>query len=122
MIEGKIEAGLIRKDGSYLIMPNRKKVSISALYGETEEEIEGAKAGDQVRIRIRGVEEEDLSAGFVLCLPTRPCVSTNYSPCQILQWTDVFILACGPRIRSSSSHTRNQKFNHFWLQLCRSCA
>jgi peptide chain release factor subunit 3 len=75
MIEGKIEAGLIRKDGTYLIMPNRKKISISALYGETEEEIEGAKAGDQVRIRIRGIEEEDLSAGFVLCLPTRPCVS-----------------------------------------------
>jgi peptide chain release factor subunit 3 len=55
------------------MMPNRKKVNISSLYGETEEEIDLAKAGDQVRIRLRGIEEEEIQAGFVLCLPTRPC-------------------------------------------------
>ena len=59
-------------------MPNRQTVHLSALYGEQEDEIPGATCGDQVRIRIRGVEEEDILPGFVLCSPKRPvhCVST----------------------------------------------
>lgn len=77
MIEGKIEAGVIKKENSYLMMPNREKVTISALYGETEDEVAQAACGEQVRLRIRGVEEEDIMPGFVLCAPNRPvhCVS-----------------------------------------------
>jgi peptide chain release factor subunit 3 len=77
MIDGRIEAGVIKKDGKYIMMPNRESVSIAALYGEQEEEIPAASCGDQVRIRIRGVEEEDILPGFVLCSPKRPvhCVS-----------------------------------------------
>jgi peptide chain release factor subunit 3 len=77
MIEGKIEAGVIKKEGSYLMMPNREKITIAALYGETEDEVSAATCGEQVRIRIRGVEEEDISPGFVLCSLNRPvhCVS-----------------------------------------------
>ncbi|KAF6227921.1 hypothetical protein HO133_007649 [Letharia lupina] len=77
LIEGKIEAGQIKKGNSYLMMPNRDDITISALYGETEDEIPSATCGDQVRIRIRGVEEEDILPGFVLCAPQRPvhCVS-----------------------------------------------
>jgi peptide chain release factor subunit 3 len=78
MVEGKIESGVIRKENKYLLMPNRDTVSISALYGEQEEEIPVAQCGDQVRVRIRGVEEEDILPGFVLCSPKRPvhCVSS----------------------------------------------
>lgn len=77
LIEGKIEAGQIKKGNGYLMMPNRDDITISALYGETEDEIPGATCGDQIRIRIRGVEEEDILPGFVLCAPQRPvhCVS-----------------------------------------------
>ncbi|KIW01955.1 uncharacterized protein PV09_06792 [Verruconis gallopava] len=74
MIEGKIEAGILDKTKTYLMMPNREQISIAALYGEQEDEIEGGKAfaGDQVRLRIRGVEEEDILPGFVLCSTMRP--------------------------------------------------
>ena len=117
IMEGKIEAGQIKKGNNYLLMvcafhfdslsifirhelplshlskrgllprvnhadftitqPNRDEITISALYGETEDEIPSATCGDQVRIRIRGVEEEDILPGFVLCAPQRPvhCVS-----------------------------------------------
>lgn len=60
IIEGKIEAGQIKKGSTYIMMPNREEISVSALYGETEEEIPGAICGDQVRMRIRGAEEEDI--------------------------------------------------------------
>lgn len=77
IIEGKIESGVIKKGMSYILMPNRDDATISALYGETEEEVAAATCGDQVRIRLRGVEEEDITPGMVLCSPKRPvhCVS-----------------------------------------------
>jgi len=77
MIEGKIESGILKKGTAYLMMPNRESINISALYGETEDEIEHATCGEQVRLRLRGIEEEDILPGFVLCSPKRPvhCVS-----------------------------------------------
>jgi len=77
MVEGKIESGIIKKENKYLMMPHRNMISISALYGEQEDEIPAATCGDQVRIRLRGVEEEDILPGYVLCSPKRPvhCVS-----------------------------------------------
>lgn len=72
MIEGKIEAGYIKKDSKYLMMPNKAEIQISALYGETEDEVAHATCGEQVRIRIKGAEEEDIYPGFVLCSPKRP--------------------------------------------------
>lgn len=76
--QGKIESGVIKKDSKLLMMPNREAISISALYGEQEDEIDKAACGEQVRIRLRGVEEEDILPGFVLCNPKRPvhCVSS----------------------------------------------
>ncbi|MCJ1470698.1 translation termination factor GTPase eRF3 [Pseudocyphellaria aurata] len=87
MIEGKIEAGVIRKGNSYVMMPNRDEISIAALYGESEEEIQQAACGDQVRIRIRGVEEEDVTPGFVLCSPKRPvhCVQAFEAQIMLLE-------------------------------------
>lgn len=83
MIEGKIEAGVIKKENKYLMMPNRAEITISALYGETEDEIPHATCGDQVRIRIKGAEEEDILPGFVLCSPKRPVHCVNQFEAQI---------------------------------------
>ena len=87
MIEGRIESGVINKDSKLIMMPNREEVSIAALYGETEEEIPVASCGDQVRMRLRGIEEEDILAGFVLCSPKRPvhCVSAFEAQINILE-------------------------------------
>ncbi|KAE8354681.1 P-loop containing nucleoside triphosphate hydrolase protein [Aspergillus coremiiformis] len=86
MIEGRIESGVIKKNANCIIMPNRTKVEITALYGETEDEIATGTCGDQVRMRLRGVEEEDLLPGFVLCSPKRlvNCVSAFEAKIRIL--------------------------------------
>ncbi|CAK4033452.1 Eukaryotic peptide chain release factor GTP-binding subunit [Lecanosticta acicola] len=87
MIEGKIEAGVIKKENKYLMMPSKAEIQISALYGETEDEIPHATCGDQVRIRIKGAEEEDISVGFVLCSPRRPvhCVQSFEAQIRLLE-------------------------------------
>ncbi|KAJ5899523.1 Translation release factor eRF3 [Penicillium taxi] len=86
MAEGRIESGVIKKNSTYLMMPNRTEVQISALYGETEDEVSNAVCGDQVRLRLRGVEEDDFFPGFVLCSPKRPvnCVSAFEAKIRIL--------------------------------------
>ncbi|KAI0969576.1 P-loop containing nucleoside triphosphate hydrolase protein [Xylaria arbuscula] len=71
MVEGKIEAGVCKKGMGLIMMPNKEKIEIAALYGETEDEIPIGQCGDQVRMRLRGIEEDDISPGFVLCSPKR---------------------------------------------------
>ncbi|KAK3292556.1 P-loop containing nucleoside triphosphate hydrolase protein [Chaetomium fimeti] len=71
MIEGKIEAGVVKKGMSVIMMPNKQTVDIAAAYGETEDEVAIAQCGDQVRLRLRGIEEEEITPGFVLCSPKR---------------------------------------------------
>jgi peptide chain release factor subunit 3 len=71
MIEGKIEAGVVKKGMSVVMMPNKQAVDIAAAYGETEDEVAIAQCGDQVRLRLRGIEEEEIMPGFVLCSPKR---------------------------------------------------
>ncbi|KAK6427636.1 translation termination factor GTPase eRF3 [Oleoguttula sp. CCFEE 5521] len=87
MIEGKIEAGILKKDQKYLMMPNKAEITISALYGEDEDEIPHAQAGEQVRLRIKGAEEEDIFPGFVLCSLKRPvhCVSEFEAQIRLLE-------------------------------------
>ena len=87
IIEGKIEAGQIKKGNTYTMMPNKEEVTISALYGETEDEVPAATCGDQIRCRVRGIEEEDILPGFVLCAPKRPvhCVAAFEAQIALLE-------------------------------------
>ncbi|KAJ3127208.1 translation termination factor GTPase eRF3 [Nowakowskiella sp. JEL0407] len=71
IVTGKIESGRIRKGQQVLIMPNRKQVEVLTIYIE-DQEIENAKSGDNVRIRLKNVEEEDITPGFVLCGGSKP--------------------------------------------------
>jgi len=87
LVEGKIESGVIKKNMSLVMMPNRDKVDVAALYGETEDEVNAAQCGDQVRIRLRGIEEEDILPGFVLCSPKRlvHCVTAFEAQIRVLE-------------------------------------
>ena len=72
VVEGKIESGHIKKGQSTLLMPNRTPIEIQNIYNETEEEVDMAVCGEQVKLRVKGVEEEDVQAGFVLTSPKNP--------------------------------------------------
>lgn len=72
IIVGKVESGLLRKGDSLILMPNKQEVEASAIYNEMEDEVQQALCGDNVRIRLRGVDDEDISPGFVLTSPNKP--------------------------------------------------
>lgn len=72
IVVGKIESGRLHRNDTLVLMPNRTTVEVSAIYSEMEDEIEGAICGDNVRIRLKGVDDEDISTGFVLTSPSNP--------------------------------------------------
>ncbi|KAI8913112.1 P-loop containing nucleoside triphosphate hydrolase protein [Powellomyces hirtus] len=71
VVTGKIDSGRVRKGQRVLLMPNKQKCEISAIMRE-DQEYDVARSGDNVRLRLRGVEEEDIMQGFVLCHPKAP--------------------------------------------------
>ncbi|KAA8565579.1 hypothetical protein EYC84_009431 [Monilinia fructicola] len=91
IVEGKIEAGVVKKGMNLIMMPNKEKVEVMVAYGETEEEINAGQCGDQIRLRLRGIEEEDILPGFVLCSPKRlvHCVTTFEAQIRILDLKNI---------------------------------
>ena len=72
IVVGKIESGHVRKGDTLLLMPNKDSVDVMAVYDETENEVDRAISGDNVRLRIRGVDDDDISPGFVLTSSSHP--------------------------------------------------
>ncbi|KAL4081830.1 P-loop containing nucleoside triphosphate hydrolase protein [Scleroderma yunnanense] len=83
VVVGKIESGHMRKGDSLLLMPNRDMVEVSAIYNELEEEIPSAICGDNVRVRLRGIEDEDITPGFVLTSPKNPVHAVRHFEAQL---------------------------------------
>ncbi|KAI5299183.1 translation termination factor GTPase eRF3, partial [Ascosphaera pollenicola] len=42
MIEGRIESGIMKKGSTYIMMPNRESITVTAIYAENEDEIQTA--------------------------------------------------------------------------------
>lgn len=66
MVMGKIESGRVKKGDSLLLMPNKSTVEVAGIYTEQAEELDQAFCGDNIRLRLRGVSDEDVIPGFVL--------------------------------------------------------
>lgn len=61
---GKVMSGSLKKGCSLMLMPNRTKVQVTQIL-EEETEKEFAASGDNISLKLKGVEEEDLQAGYV---------------------------------------------------------
>ncbi|KAG1051487.1 hypothetical protein G6F43_006304 [Rhizopus delemar] len=83
IVVGKIESGHVKKGSHVLMMPNKQSVEITAIYNETEEEIEQAVCGDNIRLRLKGIEEDEVSPGFVLCSKKNPVPTTTVFEAQL---------------------------------------
>lgn len=69
---GKVESGICSKNQSMLLMPNRITVKIMQLWSY-DEETDEVHPGENVKCKVSGIEEEDVSPGFVICALDAPC-------------------------------------------------
>ena len=79
---GKIEAGTVRKGDPLMVMPNRASVKVQTVMLETREQ-NSARVGENVRIRIVGVEEDEISSGFVLSSVEKPILPVKMFDAQL---------------------------------------
>ncbi|KAL2249522.1 UNVERIFIED_CONTAM: Eukaryotic peptide chain release factor GTP-binding subunit [Sesamum indicum] len=71
VVMGKIESGSVRQGDSLLVMPNKVPVKVLGIYCD-EDKVRRAGPGENLRVRVSGIEEEDIIAGFVMCSVAKP--------------------------------------------------
>lgn len=64
---GKIEAGEVHVNDRLTLMPNQQPVCVSFIELDTDESVQTAKAGENIRIGTKDVSTKQVSPGFVLC-------------------------------------------------------
>ncbi|KAJ2705138.1 translation termination factor GTPase eRF3 [Coemansia sp. IMI 203386] len=83
VISGKIDSGHIKVNQKVMIMPERRITDVVAVYGENENEEPMAVCGDNVRVKLRNVDERDVRSGFVLTDVKNPCHVTRAFEAQL---------------------------------------
>ncbi|KAI8916190.1 P-loop containing nucleoside triphosphate hydrolase protein [Gorgonomyces haynaldii] len=94
IVLGKIESGTVKKGQQVLLMPNKMLTEVSSIMQE-ENEVQQAFNGDNVRIKLKGVEEEDVMPGFVLCSPKAPIHAVTRFEAQLVIMDYPSIMAAG---------------------------
>ncbi|KAG9131249.1 hypothetical protein Leryth_006100 [Lithospermum erythrorhizon] len=96
VVMGKVESGSIHEGDNLLVMPNKAHVKVLAIFCD-EDKVRRAGPGENLRVRLSGVEEEDILSGFVLCSATKPihAVFEFDAQLQILELLDNAIFTAG---------------------------
>ena len=71
-VVGKLESGRVKKGDNLILMPNRTPVEAVGIFSEQDEEVPAAISGDNVRIKLKGVDLDEVQAGYVLTEPRDP--------------------------------------------------
>uniref|UniRef100_A0A0E0JZH5 Tr-type G domain-containing protein n=1 Tax=Oryza punctata TaxID=4537 RepID=A0A0E0JZH5_ORYPU len=96
VVMGKIESGTISEGDNMLVMPNKANVKIISVHCD-EDRMRSAAPGENVRVKLSGIEEDDITAGFVLSSITNPvsAISEFHAQLQILELLDNAIFTAG---------------------------
>ncbi|XP_071713425.1 uncharacterized protein [Rutidosis leptorrhynchoides] len=76
VVMGKVESGSVREGNSLLIMPNKVQVKVVAIFID-EDKVTSAGPCENLRVRISGIDEEDIRSGFVLSSLEEPIAAVH---------------------------------------------
>lgn len=96
VVMGKIESGTISEGDNLVVMPNKANVKVISIYCD-EDKVRSAAPGENVRVKLSGIEEEDIAAGFVVSNVGNPvgAVTEFNAQLQILELLDNAIFTAG---------------------------
>jgi len=94
VVLGKVEMGNAKKGQQLLMMPNRTVVEIIQMWSD-DDEVNSIGSGENVKIKLKGVEEEDVSQGFVLCEMSNPCRTGRLFDAQVVILEHKSIICAG---------------------------
>jgi peptide chain release factor subunit 3 len=85
-VMGKLEAGTIKVGEQLIVLPNKTPVVVENIFVDHKDgqlELTEALPGDNIKMKIKGVEEDALRLGFVICRKENMC-----RPCK---WFDATV-------------------------------
>ena len=82
MVMGKIESGTLRQGQTLMLMPNKAAVKIATMWRD-EFECTKCLPGENVRLKLTGVNDTDVQPGFVLCGVKDPVYICDEIECQL---------------------------------------
>ncbi|XP_058061788.1 eukaryotic peptide chain release factor GTP-binding subunit ERF3A [Anopheles bellator] len=94
VLMGKVESGMAKKGTNLLVMPNRTQVCVDQLWSD-DEEVTSVGPGENVKIKVKGIEEEDVSPGFVLCDASNPIKTGKVFDAQVVILEHKSIICAG---------------------------
>eukprot|EP00126_Sphaerothecum_destruens_P013501 Sdes_comp23112_c0_seq1m21427 len=94
VILGKLESGACKVGDKAVVMPNSKTVMIVSIIRD-EEEVSYAVSGDNVKIKLKGIEEDEIMPGFIVCDTRNFCHSTKVFDAKVVIVEHKSIIAPG---------------------------
>uniref|UniRef100_A0A1B6GC20 Eukaryotic peptide chain release factor GTP-binding subunit n=1 Tax=Cuerna arida TaxID=1464854 RepID=A0A1B6GC20_9HEMI len=94
VVMGKVESGEMKKGQSLILMPNRTPVVVDQLWSD-DEEVTSVGPGENIKVKLKGIEEEDVSPGFVLCDPNAPARTGRIFDAQVVILEHKSIICAG---------------------------
>ncbi|XP_066982367.1 eukaryotic peptide chain release factor GTP-binding subunit ERF3A [Macrobrachium rosenbergii] len=94
IVIGKVESGGCKKGDSILVMPNKTPVTVDTLW-RNDDETNAVRCGENVKVKLRGVEEADVAPGFVICDPNNPCKTGRIFDAQVVILEHKSIICAG---------------------------
>jgi len=83
VVLGKVESGTLRVDDEIVVAPMKKRAKVDAIFvGDVK--VRSAKPGENVTLKVAGLNVEDVQKGFVLCRPDQVCPSSPQIKVQLL--------------------------------------
>ncbi|XP_054849328.1 eukaryotic peptide chain release factor GTP-binding subunit ERF3A [Eublepharis macularius] len=83
VVLGKLESGSICKGQQLVMMPNKHNVEVLGILSD-DVETESVAPGENLKIRLKGIEEEEILPGFILCDINNLCHSGRTFDAQIV--------------------------------------
>ncbi|XP_002721695.1 eukaryotic peptide chain release factor GTP-binding subunit ERF3B [Oryctolagus cuniculus] len=83
VVLGKLESGSIYKGQQLVMMPNKHNVEVLGILSD-DTETDFVAPGENLKIRLKGIEEEEILPGFILCDPSNLCHSGRTFDVQIV--------------------------------------
>uniref|UniRef100_A0A2K5SB62 Tr-type G domain-containing protein n=1 Tax=Cebus imitator TaxID=2715852 RepID=A0A2K5SB62_CEBIM len=74
VVLGKLESGSICKGQQLVMMPNKHNVEVLGILSD-DVKTDTVAPGENLKIRLKGIEEEEILPGFILCDPNNLCHS-----------------------------------------------
>jgi len=77
-----------------LVMPNRTEVKVDQIWSD-DIEVTEVTSGENIKTKVKGIEESDVTPGFVLCCPANPIKTGKVFDAQVVMLDLKSIICAG---------------------------